>query len=112
MPIMLTSWPYYSIMLCKFSYRSTFYIRKSIYLYCTIHCKNVWVVSTHLWLSELQSSIDVSNSGKQKQVEITQMFLQCISSKPEAIKLYSLLVHNNYVQVHMRNTGSKPEAHY
>ena len=43
----------------------------------SLHCKNVWVVSTHLWLSELQSSIDVSNSGKQKQVEITQTFLQC-----------------------------------
>ena len=42
-----------------------------------VHCKNVWVVSTHLWLSELQSPIDVSNSGKQKQVEITQTFLQC-----------------------------------
>ena len=32
--------------------------------------------TTHIWLSELQSSIDVSNSGKQKQVEVTQTFLQ------------------------------------
>ena len=70
------------------------------------------IVSTHLWLSELQSSIDVSNSGKQKQVEITQTFLQCkCSSKLATTPTIVQFEHIREVIASAPDTDRSKEVH-
>ena len=42
-----------------------------------LHCKNVWITSTHFWLPELHRTIDDLQLRCPKWVKVTQSFLQC-----------------------------------
>ena len=42
-----------------------------------LHCKNVWIISTHFWLPELHRTIDDLQLRCPNWVKVTQSFLQC-----------------------------------
>ena len=74
-----------------------------------VHCKNVWITSTHFWLPELHRTIDDLQLRCPNWVKVTQSFLQCsfpipvYSCTPSIILIpahYSRIMLNCFVKIY------------